>query len=355
MRPDVEAGRGVPATEGGGAGDGLKRADARVPGPSTVERLAPVVAFGALLATPLVVGNPYVLHLLIMWGIYGILTLSLTVVTGFSGQFAFGQAAFYGIGAYASAILVGGHGVSFVGGLAAAAVLSALVGVLLAVPFQRLYGIYLGMATFAFGEIARLAFENWEGLTMGPLGIKDIPVPVIAGFEFGDQRSYFYLVMASMAIVLALVFRLHNSAPGQALLAIREDEVAASTLGIPTRRYKIAAFGIGAAIAGISGSLFAHYITYISPNNFTVMISILVLTMMIVGGASNILGALVGAAVLVTLPEALRVVPPVRMVLYGALLVVMATLRPQGILGSYRWGQRPPRAPAGAVGGAGRA
>lgn len=311
------------------------------------------MAFLALLATPLVVGNPYVLHLLIMWGIYAILTLSLTVITGFSGQFAFGQAAFYGIGAYASAILVQSHGLPFVAGLVAAGLLAGLVGVLLAVPFQRLYGIYLGMATFAFGEIARLVFENWEGLTMGPLGIKDIPVPVIAGRAFDDQSSYFYLVMAALALVLALVFRLHNSAAGQALLAIREDELAASTLGIPAKRYKVAAFGVGAAVAGLSGSLFAHYITYISPNNFTVMVSILVLTMMIVGGASNILGALVGAAVLVTLPEVLRVVPPVRMVLYGALLVIMATLRPQGILGRYRWGQRPPGLPAGAAGGGG--
>ncbi len=311
----------------------------------TWERRAPIAVLLVLLIVPLVVENPYVMHLLIMWGIYAILTLSLTVVTGFSGQFAFGQAAFYGIGAYTSAILVQTQGFPFLAGLAAAGLLAAITGVLLAIPFQRLYGIYLGMATFAFGEIARLVFENWDSLTMGPLGIKDIPIPVILGYDFVDQSSYFYLVLTVLLVVLGLIFRLANSPPGQLLMAIREDELAASTLGIPTRRYKVVAFGLGAGIAGISGSLFAHYITYISPNNFTVLISILVLTMMIVGGPSNILGALVGAAVLVTLPEVLRVVPAIRMAAYGALLVVMATLRPQGLLGNLRWGQKPPTWP----------
>jgi len=317
-------------------------------------RAAPVAVLLVLLVLPVVVENPYVLHLLIMWGIYSILTLSLTVVTGFSGQFAFGQAAFYGIGAYTSAILVQSHGVPFLGGLAAAGLLAGVVGAALAVPFQRLYGIYLGMATFAFGEIARLVFENWESLTNGPLGIKDIPVPTILGFEFAGQASYFYLVMGVLLLVLTGVFRLANSSPGQALTAIREDEVAASTLGIPTKRFKVLAFGLGSAVAGVSGSLFAHYITFVSPNNFTVLISILVLTMMIVGGASNVLGALVGAAALVTLPEVLRVVPAVRMVLYGALLAAMAILRPEGILGGYRWGQRPPTWPPAALEGAER-
>lgn len=330
------------------------RSGTRRPGPDLPawERGAPIAALLVLLVVPLLVDNPYVLHLLIMWGIYAILTLSLTVITGFSGQFAFGQAAFYGIGAYASAILVQTHGLPFLSGLAAAGLLAAIIGALLAIPFQRLYGIYLGMATFAFGEIARLVFENWDGLTMGPLGIKDIPIPVILGYEFVDQSSYFYLVLAVLLVVLGLIFRLVNSPPGQVLMAIREDEVAASTLGVPARRYKVIAFGLGAGIAGIAGSLFAHYITYVSPNNFTVMISILVLTMMIVGGPSNILGALVGAAVLVTLPEVLRVVPAIRMASYGALLVIMATLRPQGLLGDYRWGQRPPTWPPKALEGA---
>ena len=145
-----------------------------------------------------------------------------------------------------------------------------------------------------------------------------------------------------LLIVISLVVRLVNTMPGQVLLAVRDDELAASSVGIPTLRYQVAAFGFGAALAGIAGSLFAHYITYLNPENFTSNISILALTMLIVGGRGNVVGSLVGAALLVILPEALRALPELRILTYGALLMLMATLRPQGILGDLRWGQNPP-------------
>jgi branched-chain amino acid transport system permease protein len=143
--------------------------------------------------------------------------------------------------------------------------------------------------------------------------------------------------------VISVVLRLVNTAPGQVLLAIREDELAAESAGIPTMRYQVAAFALGAGIAGLAGSLFAHYVTYLSPENFTSSISILALTMLIVGGRGNVLGSLVGAALLVALPEALRLVPEIRILAYGTLLMLMATMRPQGILGNLRWGQKLPR------------
>jgi branched-chain amino acid transport system permease protein len=286
----------------------------------------------------------YYLHLMVMWGIYAILTLSLNVVIGFAGLLSLGQAACLGFGAYASAIAVERYELPFLAALVIAAIVPLVVGLILALPFMRLRlrGIYLGMATFAFGEIAFLIFRNWEAMTGGSLGMSAIPSPVIFGYEFFSQRSYVYLVVAALLVVITLVLRLVNTAPGQVLLAIREDELAAEAVGIPTMRFQVAAFGLGAAIAGIAGSLFAHYVTYLSPENFTSSISILVLTMLIVGGRGNVLGSLVGAALLVALPEALRLVPEIRILAYGGLLMLMATMRPQGILGNLRWGQKPP-------------
>jgi branched-chain amino acid transport system permease protein len=287
----------------------------------------------------------YYLHLMIMWGIYAILTLSLNVVIGFAGLLSLGQAAFFGFGAYASAIAVDRYELPFPVALVLAVLVPAIIGFFLALPFMRLRlrGIYLGMATFGFGEIAFLIFRNWEGMTGGSLGMSAIPPPVLFGFEFIQQRPYVYLVVAMLLIVISVVLRLVNTAPGQVLLAIREDELAAEAAGIPTMRYQVAAFALGAGIAGLAGSLFAHYVTYLSPENFTSSISILALTMLIVGGRGNVLGSLVGAALLVALPEALRLVPEIRILAYGALLMLMATMRPQGILGNLRWGQKLPR------------
>jgi branched-chain amino acid transport system permease protein len=302
--------------------------------------LLPIAIAGAATA----VTNNFYLHLIIMWGIYAILTLSLNVIIGFAGLLALGQAAFFGFGAYASAIAVERYQLPYLAALLISAAVPLVIGLLLALPFMqaRLRGIYLGMATFGFGEIAFLIFRNWESMTGGSLGMRAIPPPNIFGFEFVEQRAYVYLVMTVLLIVISLVVRLINTVPGQVLLAIREDELAASSSGVPTLRYLVSVFGFGAAIAGISGSLFAHYVTYLSPENFTSSISILVLTMLIVGGRGNVLGSLVGAALLVVLPEALRVVPEIRILAYGTLLMLMATMRPQGILGDVRWGQSAP-------------
>jgi branched-chain amino acid transport system permease protein len=322
-----------------------KRRQERQPARSTaILDLMPWLVPLAVGVAAIFVGSNYHLHLMIMWGIYAILTLSLNVVIGFAGLLSLGQAAFYGLGAYASAIAVDRFELPFLVGFAIAAVVPGVIGILVAMPFMRLRlrGIYLGMATFGFGEIAFLVFRNWEDVTGGSLGMAGISPPVIFGFEFFDQRDYVFLVVAVLLVVISLVIRLINTAPGQVLLAIRDDELAAGAIGIPTMRYQVLAFGAGAAIAGIGGSLFAHYVSYLSPENFTTNISILILTMLIVGGRGNVLGSLAGAALLVVLPEALRLVPEIRILAYGALLMLMATMRPQGILGNLRWGQKPP-------------
>jgi branched-chain amino acid transport system ATP-binding protein/branched-chain amino acid transport system permease protein len=293
------------------------------------------VAAGVLaaVAAPFLVPDQYVLHVLIMWGIYAVLTLGLNVINGFAGQLSIGQGAFYGIGAYAAAILTVTAGWSFWLATPVATALAAAVGVLVSLPVLRVRGIYLGMATFGFAEIVHVVLRSWEGLTRGVLGISGILPPIALGVDFGSQERFYYLVLAAVLASLLLSHRIYQSAVGHALLAVRDDELAAGLLGIDTTAHKVAAFGVAAGLAGLAGSLFAHYLTYISPENFASVESILIVTMLIVGGRGNTLGALVGAGLLVALPEALRVVNVYRLLIYGLLLVGAAVFRPAGLVG----------------------
>ena len=291
-------------------------------------------------AAPLLAGDQYILHVLIMWGIYAVLTLGLNVINGFAGQLSIGQGAFYGIGAYTAAILTVTAGWSFWLATPAATVLAAAVGMLVSLPVLRVRGIYLGMATFGFAEIVHVVLRSWESLTKGVLGMSGILPPITLGVDFGTQDRYYYLVLAAVLLSVLLSHRLYQSSAGHALLAIREDELAAGLLGINTTAHKVAAFGVAAGLAGLAGSLFAHYLTYISPENFTSVESILVVTMLIVGGRGNTLGAVVGAGLLVALPEALRVVSVYRLLIYGLLLVGAAVFRPDGLVGRLGLGRR---------------
>jgi branched-chain amino acid transport system permease protein len=306
------------------------------------------IAVAAAVALPFLVRDQYVLHVLVMWGIYAVLTLGLNVINGFAGQLSIGQGAFYGIGAYAAALLTVEAGWSFWLATGAAALLAAAVGMLVSLPVLRVRGIYLGMATFGFAEIVHVVLRSWEDLTRGPLGIPGILPPVAFGVDFGSQDRYYFLVLAAVLGSLLLSRRLYQSPVGHALLALRDDETAAGLVGIHTTVAKVAAFGVAAGLGGLAGSLFAHYVTYISPESFTSVESILIVTMLIVGGRGNVWGAVVGAGVLVALPEALRVVTVFRVLLYGLLLVGAAVFRPQGIVG--QWGLARRRAAPGAAG-----
>jgi ABC-type branched-subunit amino acid transport system ATPase component/ABC-type branched-subunit amino acid transport system permease subunit len=301
-------------------------------GPLKAELLVGAAVLGALVA-PLIAGDQYILHVLIMGGIYAVLTLGLNVINGFAGQLSIGQGAFYGIGAYAAAILTVRAGWPFWLATPTATVLAALIGMLISLPVLRVRGIYLGMATFGFAEIVHVVLRSWDSLTKGVLGISGILPPVALGVDFGTQDRFYYLVLAGVLVSVLLSHRIYQSSIGHALLAIREDELAAGLLGINTTAYKVVAFGIAAGLAGLAGSLFAHYLTYISPENFTSVESILIVTMLIVGGRGNTLGAVVGAGLLVVLPEALRVVNVYRLLIYGLLLVGTAVFRPGGLVG----------------------
>lgn len=284
---------------------------------------------------PLVMKNPgYVFHLTILWGVYALLTQSNNIVTGLAGQLSIAQAGFFGIGAYVSSLVALRFGLSFWLVFPLAGLAAGLVGTLIALPLLRLRGIYFGLATLAFGEIVFVVAENWDRVTGGYVGVRDIPPIAVGARVFDGPVPYYYLVAALNLALLIAVRRLAASHVGRVLAALREDEIAAEAIGIGATRYRTLAFGMSSTVAGLAGSFYAHYASYIGPPNFTTMESIGILTMMILGGMGTLLGPVVGSGILTILPELLRVAASYRIVLYGLLLVLLAIFRPQGVIGA---------------------
>ena len=284
----------------------------------------------------------YLIHILIIAGIYIILTLSLNLIVGYTGLPALGHAAFSCIGAYTSSLLALRFGISPWIGVFAGAVFGALLGIIIGYPSIRLKGDYFALATFGFGIIVYSIAKNWISLTRGPMGLPGIPSFSLFSYEITKTWQYLIIVLVFALITLFILRRIVNSPFGRVLKSIREDEIASETLGKNTTKYKLMVFVIGAFFAGIAGSLYAHYITFIDPSSFTVMESITVLLMVIFGGMGSISGSIVGATVLVILPELLRflgmpssIAAEVRQMIYGLLLVVLMIKRPQGLLGKY--------------------
>ena len=286
----------------------------------------------------------YFLHILVITGIYIILTLSLNLVVGYTGLAALGHAAFSCMGAYVSSLLALNYGISPWIGLFVGACVAALLGVVIGFPSLRLKGDYLALATFGTGVIVYSVAKNWVAVTRGPMGLPGIPGFSIFGVQLSGVWQYLILVTIFVLITYFVIRRIVNSPFGRILCGIREDEVAALAMGKNINKYKIIVFVVGAFFAGIAGSLYAHYITFIDPSSFTVMESIAILLMVVFGGMGSLAGSVVGAAVLVILPELLRflgmpssVAAPLRQMIYGLLLIVLMLKRPQGILGTYRW------------------
>lgn len=304
----------------------------------TRARILLAVLLAGALALPLVVRSPYVLHVATLSGIYVVLTLSLNLVTGFCGQFSLGHAGFYGIGAYTAALLAVHGGTAFPVNLAAAAATAGIVGFLIGLPTLRLGGIYLAMATLGFGEIIHLVLLNWLSLTRGPLGIPGIPPPSLLGVDLGTPVRQYYVALALALGTVFVVSRLIDSRFGEAIQAIREDEIAADAMGVPTTRLKVMTFTISAAIAGVAGAFFAHYASFVSPSSFTLVESILVLSLLIFGGMGSVEGSIAGAVILTVAPEAFRFLAEYRMVIYGAILLGLVLYRPQGLLGGIHLG-----------------
>ncbi len=281
---------------------------------------------------------------MVIAGIYIILTLSLNIIVGYTGLPALGHAAFFCIGAYTSSLLALNIGLSPWIGLLIGACIAALSGVIIGYPAVRLKGDYLALATFGLGVIIYSIAKNWISLTRGPMGLPGIPGFSVFGFQFSDILSYLILVLVFVIITVFIINRIVNSPFGRILRSIREDEIASEALGKNTIKYKLMVFVIGAFFAGIAGSLYAHYITFIDPSSFTVMESITILLMVIFGGMGSISGSVVGALILVVLPELLRflgmpssIAAPMRQMIYGLLLVILMLKRPQGIMGAYKF------------------
>ena len=286
----------------------------------------------------------YLLHILIISGIYIILTLSLNLILGYTGIPALGHIAFACVGAYTSSLLALNYGISPWVGLLIGAVFASLLGLVIGFPSMRLKGDYLALATFGFGVIVYSISKNWVDLTRGPMGLPGIPKFSVFEFELQPVWAYLILVVVFVAVTGFAIRRIVHSPFGRILRSIRDDEIASLSIGTNINKYKLIVFVIGAFFAGIAGSLYAHYITFIDPSSFTVMESIAVLLMVVFGGMGNIKGSFIGALILVIFPEMLRflgmpssVAAPLRQMIYGLLLIVLMLKRPQGIIGQYRF------------------
>ncbi|HHV79349.1 MAG TPA: branched-chain amino acid ABC transporter permease [Firmicutes bacterium] len=265
--------------------------------------------------------DAYTIQILVVFGINAIMALGLNLITGVTGQLSLGHAGFMSVGAYTAAIMTLRLHTPYVLNLLAAGVVAGLSGVVLGFPTLRLYGDYLAIATLGFGEIVRVLFLNLE-ITGGGLGLSAIP-----------SKTNLAVVYACLGITLYVMSKIQKSRVGRALMAIREDEVAAIAMGVNSTSLKVQAFAVGAFFAGISGGLYAHYLTYINPNDFGFMKSIDSLSMVVLGGMGSLPGVLLGAAVLTYAPEKLRFLQNYRMICYGAFLVFMMVFRPNGLLG----------------------
>ena len=301
--------------------------------------------------------NPYLFQVLMLVGINIVLAVSLNLVNGFTGQFSIGHAGFMALGAYASAMFtlklgvplvhsMGGvplpiaQGIALLFALVFGGLLASVAGYLVGLPSLRLRGDYLAIVTLGFGEIIRVVILNVDAVG-GARGLPGIP-----------QWANAFWVFLWVAIVIAVAHNLAHSTHGRALFAIRDDEVAAESLGVDTTRYKVIAFVIGAFFAGVAGGLFAHFLSYLNPASFTFLRSIEVIAMVVLGGMGSISGSVLAAIVLTLLPELLRPVKEYRMVLYSLMLIVLMITRPQGLLGTRElsdlFRRRRAAAPAGA-------
>ena len=286
-----------------------------------------------LLAMPAILNTPYLLRIGIMIGIYIVLASSLNLIIGFTGMFSLAHGAFYGLGAYCSALLAIKFGWSFWITMPLAGLFAAMWGTFVGLATLRLRETFLVFGTMAFGEIVRIVIMNWYSLTRGPMGIPGVPMPKIFGMPFSNYNYYYYLILVIAVLTVILIRRLYNSRIGRAFIAIREDETGAASMGINVFQYKVLAFTLGCFFAGIAGAFYAHFVRYISADQFGVNESFAILTMVALGGTGSIAGPIVGACILMIFPEVFRFLAEYRMVLYGLILVLIMMFKPEGIAG----------------------
>lgn len=289
----------------------------------------------ALAALPIVYPQPFIVTLLVFIGIYIIVCTGLSLIFGYAGQLSLTQAAFYGIGAYTSAILTTRYGASFWVGLAAASALPGLIAWALGAPILRLRHFYLAMATLAFSEIMLVFFIQEVDITGGPTGITHVPVPALFGYKLDTSTKFYYLVWLLAVAVVGFSYNLIRSKYGRALRAIAENEVAASAMGVNVPAMMSIMFVLSAIFAGLGGSLYAHYVSFVSPDTFSVSLSIMLVIMIAIGGVNSLWGAVLGAVFVTVLPSMLGAYRQYAMLVYGVVLVLALMFMPNGIAGFF--------------------
>jgi branched-chain amino acid transport system permease protein len=286
---------------------------------------------GAVCVLPIFFRSNYYLSVLLTIGLNTILVLGLNLLMGYAGQLSLGHAAFYGLGAYVSGILTATYGVHPIGAAGVAIVLVGGVALVMGIPSLKLRGQYLAMATLGFGIIVYIVLKEMGWLTGGPSGLTGIPRLSIFGFTFNSDLRKYYLVWGIAVGVLVVCNNIVRSRVGRALRAIHTSEIAAASLGIDIRGYKLVVFVISAMIASIAGSLFAHVMNFISPSSFGFNVSIVLVTMVVVGGMASIWGSIFGASVLTLLPLSLSFFEQFDIIVYGAILMVIMIVMPEGL------------------------
>jgi len=269
--------------------------------------------------------DSYIMLNLVIVGINVILAVSLNLITGFTGQLSLGHAAFMSVGAYASAVVTAKLGMPFPIGLIIGAVTATVAGIIIGIPTLRLKGDYLAIATLGFGEIVRIVILNNDYLG-GASGLMDIP-------QYTNWTWIYFMV----ALTIILIKNFIDSKNGRACIAIREDEIAAESMGVNTSFYKVLAFGVGAFFAGIAGALYSGFFYFIKPDAFGFMKSIDILVIVVFGGMGSITGSVVGAIALSVISLLLQGFPELRMVIYSVILFLIMVYRPQGLMGNYKF------------------
>jgi len=294
------------------------------------------ISFSALAAViallPLVVEGGYYLLVLNIIAINGLVVLGLNLLIGFAGQISLGHAAFFGMGAYFSAIFTAMYNMPPWPTLVVVMVLTGLVAYVLGIPTLRLEGHYLVMATLGFNIILYILMVQMEYWTGGPSGFAGIPPLNLGSFPIEGDLYFYCLVWPFFLLVFLLSLNLVDSRVGRALRAIHENELVANSMGVNTERYKVIIFAVSAAYASMAGSLYAHYLSFISPKTFDIFYSVQIVTMVVVGGIGNLWGGLLGAAVLTALPEVLHAMRDYALLLYGVILMGALVFFPEGLL-----------------------
>jgi branched-chain amino acid transport system permease protein len=299
---------------------------------------------------PLAVPDAYYQHIFNVICLFAIGVYGFNIITGIAGQFNIAHAGFIGIGAYASALATTALSLSFWAALPFAVAVTAIFGFLIGYPSLRLRGVYFALTTLAFGEILSLVFENSVAVTGGPMGITKIPPPpplALAGLRltFDEKAGFYYLCLICLAAAIYVNRQLLRSRLGRAMLAVRENEDLAQSVGVPIARTKMVAFILATVLLGVTGSLYAHYFRFISPISFSAGESFRQVTMLIVGGKGTLFGPLLGAAIFTVVPEVLRSIEAYQWIAYGLVLMLCIVFLPNGIVGWLRDLRRPPRGP----------